>query len=404
MGDPKAGWKRVKLGEVVQQVKDKVDPLTAGLDRIVRGEHMDTDDLRIRRWEEFGDNYLGPAFHMRFRPGHVLYGSRRTYLRKVALADFEGITANTTYVVESRDSTRLLPELLPYILSTESFHEHSIKQSKGSVNPYVNFSDLAWYEFDLPPKPEQERLVGLLSSAAGVVEAYREALEAARSASTAMLHRLMSVGLESTAREPSRKTGDAILPDGWTTPALSEVATVQRGRFSHRPRNLPEFFGGPYPFAQTGDVGSARGRDFAPSQYLSDEGVKYSRSFPPGSILITIAAVIGATAITTTETWCPDSVVGIEPSDRVRVDFLEYALRYRRPYLEYEIATQTAQKNINLNALRPLRVPVPPLDVQDEIVEVLRGTDEAVAAVEQRLRDAEQLLATLLNRALGGAL
>lgn len=155
------GWTRVAFGDVVRQVKDKVDPETARLDRYIAGEHMDTDDLRLRRWGEIGSGYLGPAFHMRFKPGQVLYGSRRTYLRKVALADFEGITANTTYVLESADAEVLLPELLPFIMQTEAFHEHSKHESKGSVNPYVNFSDLAWYEFRLPPIEEQKRVAEL---------------------------------------------------------------------------------------------------------------------------------------------------------------------------------------------------------------------------------------------------
>ena len=122
---PKTSWTTVKFGDVVKKVTDKVDPEESGLERYVAGEHMDTDDLRIRRWGEIGDDYLGPAFHMRFKPGQVLYGSRRTYLRKVALADFEGITANTTYVLESKDPKILLPELLPFIMQAETFHEHS---------------------------------------------------------------------------------------------------------------------------------------------------------------------------------------------------------------------------------------------------------------------------------------
>lgn len=157
-------WPRVTFGDVVRQVKDKVDPLESGITRYIAGEHMDTDDLRIRRWGDISGNYLGPAFHMRFKPGHVLYGSRRTYLRKVAVADFEGICANTTFVLESRDPTVLLPELLPFIMQSEAFHDHSIKQSKGSVNPYINFSDLAWYEFALPPLEEQRRITESLWS------------------------------------------------------------------------------------------------------------------------------------------------------------------------------------------------------------------------------------------------
>jgi len=169
----RAGWTRVTFGDVVRQVRDIVDPEEDGLERYVAGEHMDTDDLRLRRWGTVGDGYLGPAFHMRFKPGHVLYGSRRTYLRKVAVADFEGVTANTTFVLESMDPSKLLPELLPFVMQTESFHEHSIKQSKGSVNPYVNFSDLTWYEFALPPLDEQRRIIDVLAASSNALEAAR---------------------------------------------------------------------------------------------------------------------------------------------------------------------------------------------------------------------------------------
>src|SRR4029077_178269 len=126
------GWSRVAFGDVVRQVRDRVDARSSGLERYVAGEHMETDDLRLRRWGEITEDYLGPAFHMRFKPGHVLYGSRRTYLRKVAVADFSGICANTTFVLEPKDPSALLPEFLPFVMQTEVFHAHSIKQSKGS--------------------------------------------------------------------------------------------------------------------------------------------------------------------------------------------------------------------------------------------------------------------------------
>lgn len=183
----KTGWTTVAFGDVVRQVKDKVDPEESGLERYVAGEHMDTDDLRIRRWGEIGDGYLGPAFHMRFKPGHVLYGSRRTYLRKVAMADFEGITANTTYVLESADPNVLLPELLPFIMQTGAFNQHSVRESKGSVNPYVNFSDLAWFEFALPPIEEQQRMVSALSATTNTSEALFRLASAVESAEQALL-------------------------------------------------------------------------------------------------------------------------------------------------------------------------------------------------------------------------
>ena len=181
-GRIKPGWTLVAFGDVVRQVKDRVDPTAAGLERYVAGEHMDTDDLQIRRWGTVGNGYLGPAFHARFRPGQVLYGSRRTYLRKVAVADFEGVTANTTFVIETRDPNALLPALLPFIMQTEAFHGYSIEKSKGSVNPYVNFSDIAAYEFALPPLAEQRRMADLLTR----IEAASRALQDAHRALTTL--------------------------------------------------------------------------------------------------------------------------------------------------------------------------------------------------------------------------
>ena len=167
----KAGWQRVKFGDVVRQSKEKADPATSGMKRYIGGEHMDTDDLRLRRWGEIGTGYLGPAFHMRFKPGQVLYGSRRTYLRKVALAHFDGICANTTFVLESKDPHVLLPEFLPFLMQTEAFHAYSIKNSKGSVNPYINYSDLAKFGFGLPPKAEQNRILNLLLACHAAIDA-----------------------------------------------------------------------------------------------------------------------------------------------------------------------------------------------------------------------------------------
>lgn len=223
MAELKPTWKRVKFGDVVRQVKDKVPAKASGLKRYVAGAHMDTDNLHLGRWGEISDDYLGPAFHMRFQPGHVLYGSRRTYLRKVAVAEFEGICANTTFVLESRDPGVLLPALLPFLMTTEAFHEHSTSQSKGSVNPYVNFSDLAWYEFALPPIEEQQRIARTL----GQLEEVRQATRDAR----VVAAKLFKSFLVHTFR-PERGRRDTI-PDRWRWANVDECGDVQLGQQRH---------------------------------------------------------------------------------------------------------------------------------------------------------------------------
>jgi type I restriction enzyme, S subunit len=202
--------------------KEKVDPADGTVERYVAGEHMDSDNLKLSRWGDVGDTDLGPAFHRRFRPGQVLYGSRRTYLRKVAVAEFDGVCANTTFVVGPTDPEALLPEFLPFIMSSEPFHAFAIAESKGSVNPYLNWGELADYEFDLPSRADQERLADLLWA----LELHRRAVpaKALNEVERIMLQRLLSIDdprlsitsmgavLLGRQRAPQYATGDHMLP------------------------------------------------------------------------------------------------------------------------------------------------------------------------------------------------
>src|SRR5262249_20940029 len=78
----KTSWKHVTLGEVIRHVTDRVDPETSGLERFLAGEHIPSNSLEIREWGVIGQDPIGPMFYKRFQPGHVLYVSRRSYLRK----------------------------------------------------------------------------------------------------------------------------------------------------------------------------------------------------------------------------------------------------------------------------------------------------------------------------------
>ena len=157
----RSDWNLVKFGDVAIQQKKSVDRENTELTRYVKGEHMGSEDLHLREWGELTDEYLGPAFIRKFEKGNILYGSRRTYLRKVVIAPFDGITSNTTFVIKANEK-RIDERLLPFIMLSEGFAENSIRNSKGSVNPYINWKDIAEYEFLLPPKEQQAQLAELL--------------------------------------------------------------------------------------------------------------------------------------------------------------------------------------------------------------------------------------------------
>lgn len=172
----KKDWKEYLFGDVTIQQKETVDRENTTLDKYIAGEHMATEDIHIRQWGTVGDDYLGPAFHRKFCKNDILYGSRRTYLKKVAIAHFEGITANTTFVIKLNE--RLIDlRLLPFLMLSDSFTDHSVRNSKGSVNPYINWKDIANYKFKLPSLDGQKRLADLLWSVDGVIESYSNLLK-----------------------------------------------------------------------------------------------------------------------------------------------------------------------------------------------------------------------------------
>ncbi len=155
-------WRKVAFGDVVRNVDETIrDPQNSGLERYVGLEHIDPESLHIQRWGLISE---GTSFTRRFRKGQVLFGKRRAYQRKVAVAEFDGLCSSDILVFEPKDD-RLLPELLPFICQSDGFFEHALDTSAGSLSPRTKFKELARYEFPLPPLDEQCRIAEILWAA-----------------------------------------------------------------------------------------------------------------------------------------------------------------------------------------------------------------------------------------------
>lgn len=189
----------------------------------------------------------------------------------------------------------------------------------------------------------------------------------------------------------------------WKWTKLAEIAKMERGRFSARPRNDPKYYGGDIPFAQTGDIARAGGKLETASYRLNEEGLAVSKKFSAGTILMAIAANVGDVAITDIDVACPDSIVGIFPAAETDRDWLFFALHWQKANIA-SLASQNAQANLNLEKLNGVRLPLPPLPEQRRIAAILRRWDEAIDAAS-RLIDAKRrrLDAITFRLVFGGA-
>lgn len=165
----KSGWKMVKFGDIAQNVAVRVDPADAKTDVYVGLEHLDPSTLHLRQWGHPSD-VTGQK--LAFKKGDVIFGRRRAYQRKLAIAEFDGICSAHAMVVRAKPKM-ILPEFLPFFLQSDMFMERAIEISVGSLSPTINWKTLKVQEFPLPPLDEQKCIAEILWAADEAVEKWR---------------------------------------------------------------------------------------------------------------------------------------------------------------------------------------------------------------------------------------
>jgi type I restriction enzyme, S subunit len=270
------GWTRIAFGDVVRVSQERSsNPDHDGLERYVGLEHLEPGDLKIRRWGNIAD---GTTFTTVFRPGQVLFGKRRAYQRKVAVADFNGVCSGDIYVLEAKN-TQLLSELLPFICQSDGFFEHAVGTSAGSLSPRTNWDSLASYEFAMPPLDDQRRL-------AKALHALEQSLEAARAAMNRG-----SILVHSILREELPTATGGV--DRWPMGQLADIADVIDPNPSHR---YPDYVEDGIPFIATQDfVGNAEFR-YDQCKHVSGAVFEEQRArcgFDPQDIVFARKGILG---------------------------------------------------------------------------------------------------------------
>jgi type I restriction enzyme, S subunit len=147
-----------RFDQIAENIRVPVMPKPEDSERYIGLEHMDSGSLRIRRWGTETD-LIGQKLTM--KEGDVLFARRNAYLRRVAIAPFDGVFSAHGMVLRARTDV-CLHEFLPVFMESDYFMERAIKISVGSLSPTINWSALAKEVFELPPVDEQRRISDLI--------------------------------------------------------------------------------------------------------------------------------------------------------------------------------------------------------------------------------------------------
>jgi type I restriction enzyme S subunit len=225
-----------------------------------------------------------------------------------------------------------------------AYYLMQIQNIKGETHKRFWISEYSQLPVPLAPLNEQKRIIDKIEELITDLDKGIEYLETTKQQLKIYRHAVLKWAF----------TGDYELKP------LGKVAIVKRGKSKHRPRNAPELFGGKYPFIQTGDVRAANGRIVKEyTDTYSEFGLKQSKLWPKGTLCLTIAANIADTAFLGFDACFPDSVVGITSDPNVlNLDYVNFYIQKIKQEIEGK-ASATAQKNINVEFLEALEIPIP---------------------------------------------
>lgn len=315
---------------------------------------------------------------------------------RVGLAEERGIITSAYLTIRNRSN--FCPKYLYYYL-------HSFDIAKGfygmgaGVRQGLNWDGVKWLKILAPSVPEQERIAAFLDAECAeidaVLEKTRASIEEYKKLKQAVITQAVTKGIRGD--RPMKNSGIewiGDIPKEWDCKKVKYVTSISRGIFNHRPRNDERYYGGEYPFIQTGDVAGAQKYIESYSQTLNGLGKSVSKCFPKGTLTMTIAANVGDAAILGFDAFFPDSVVGFIPNADINDEYLYYIFKAMKPEF-VRTAIKSTQLNLNVERIRDLFIPV--VVQKSEQLEIAEYLNTKCADIDALIAKKQQYLTEIEN-------
>ena len=350
---------KVLLGDVAVEHKETCKGSKDGYP-IVGLEHLVPEEITLTAWGEGSEN----TFTKMFRKGNVLFGRRRAYLKKAAVAPFDGICSGDITVIEAKPD-RILPELLPFIIQNDALFDFAVGKSAGSLSPRVKWEHLKNFEFELPDMDKQKELAALLWAMDDTKKSYQKLIAATDELVKSQFMELF---------------GDATTnPKGLPTALIKNVAECYAGA-TPSTKVAAYWDNATIPWMSSGEVHN--GRVSATEKKISQAGYDScsTKMVPANSVVIALAGqgkTRGTVAITEIELCTNQSLCCIIPNSSVISDYLYYHLKLRYEEMRNLAGIAEGRGGLNLKLIQGIRILVPSKAAQEEFVAFARQSDKS---------------------------
>jgi type I restriction enzyme, S subunit len=394
------GWKIYRFGEIADNIRDVTPvPNESGYERFVGGDHLDSGSLKISRYGSTSDVH---AQKLLFKEGHILFGKRNAYLRKVAYADFDGVCSAHMLVLQPKTEV-VAPEFFPFFMQTDTFWETALMISEGSMSPTIKWKILSNQEFALPPMNEQRRSAELLWAVEDVINSYLDAEQSFESCQRVMTAKLVRAGI---GHEAFIQTSLGHLPSTWEIVQLQDVAEVIYGLTVNKDRRkIPTEM----PYLRVANVWRDQLNllEVKSIGATTDDEERYALQTEDVLVVEGHADVneIGRAAI-----WQNELDLCLHQNHILRVRCNQAVLPYYvlaflnsprgKSYFRRMAKSTSGLNTINSTVLKKMPIPLPPISEQEEIVKTTNRFkdkhNELISHIKTSTNTKKQLLDKLL--------
>ena len=374
---------KVLLGDVARERRETCKGSKDGYP-VVGLEHLTPEEITLSTWDEGKDN----TFTKLFRQGDVLFGRRRAYLKKAAVAPFDGICSGDITVIEAIPE-KILPELLPFIIQNDALFDFAVGKSAGSLSPRVKWEHLKNYSFELPAMEEQRRLAKVLWAMDATKKAYQKLIQ-----KTDELVKSQFIALFG---DPFRNE------KGWNLIPLSDVADIRIGPFGSLLHKEDYIQNGHALVNPSHIVEGVICPD--PNLTVSDEKYQELSAYhlKIGDIVLGRRGEMGRCAVVTAEGMlCGTGSMIIRPNAKMRPYFL-YNILSSPSYKQVieSKAVGVTMMNINVPIVSSLTIPELPMGLQEEFIRFIQQSDKSKFEIEQALAELAATYKRIIAENLG---
>lgn len=373
-------WKEVKYGDYVDHIeKNETNPELRKQSRYLSVEHIETGDFKVRSWID----EVMPTFFRKFKTGQVLFGKRRAYQRKVAIAEFDGICSPHIWALEAKKD--LSQKLLPYVMLTERFYEYVNANSARTMSPYLKWPQLSKYTFLLPPPKEQAQIAELFQSMETAIEQAEQ-----QEKNLLKLKKTLSNGLASTEPQFGK-----LLNKKSYTPANFGVVADCIEQHDKQKKEVSRFIGleniepENFKISTWGDIAN---------------GTTFTKRFSKGDVLFgKRRAYLKKIAVADFDGICSGDILVLRAKENKMLPELLPYYASAEQFIQHAVSTSAGSLSprTKWRDLATFEFSVPDLKTQEKIAEVFQQLETTLNQIKTQKQTLKQLKQKLLNEILG---